>query len=191
MAKPELNAAMQTPLNEQTYNSEGLTVKELEPCSKLVLRADFDDADNCAAIESAFGLSPELAANTFSTNASSTVHWMGPDERLLYSESQDSDALVKTLRATLPEGKSAVVDVSDYYTVLKISGDNARQVLASGSPFDVHERVFKSGQCAQIRFGNASLLLTCREDTPVFDLQVRWSYAEYLWGYLCRVDNYV
>lgn len=191
MANTELNVAMQTPLNEQTYQSEGLTVKELKLCTKVVLRADFDDTDTCAAIESAFGLSPALAANTFSTNANSTVHWMGPDERLLYSESQDSDALVKTLRASLPEGKSAVVDVSDYYTVLKISGDNARQVLASGSPFDVHGRVFKSGQCAQIRFGNASLLLTCREDTPVFDLQVRWSYAEYLWGYLCRVDSFV
>lgn len=191
MAKSELNDMMQTPLNGQTYQSESLTVQELSLCSKVVLRADFDHADTCAAIENTFGLSPAIAANTFNTNADSSMHWMGPDERLLYSESQDPETLTKTLRTHLPEGKSAVVDVSDYYTVLKLSGDNARQVLASGTPFDVHLRVFKSKQCAQVRFGNASLLLSCIDDTPVFHLQVRWSFAEYLWGYLCRVDSYL
>ena len=191
MANSELGGAMQTPLNGQTYQSDGLTVKELKLCSKVVLRADFDHADTCAAIEGVIGLSPVLSANTFNANADSSLYWMGPDERLLYSDSQDSEGLVKTLRAKLPQGRSAVVDVSDYYTVLRISGNHARQVLASGTPFDVHERVFKQGQCAQTRFGNASLLLSCRQDTPEYDVQVRWSFAEYLWGYLCRVDSYV
>ena len=134
MAKSELNDMMQTPLNGQTYQSESLTVQELSLCSKVVLRADFDQADTCAAIENTFGLSPAIAANTFNTNADSSMHWMGPDERLLYSESQDPETLTKTLRTHLPEGKSAVGDVSDYYTCLLYTSPSPRDLSTSRMP---------------------------------------------------------
>ena len=77
-----------------------------------------------------------------------------------------------------------MTDVSDYYVVMRLSGPEARVVLAKGSPFDVHPRSFDVGACAQTRFANASILLRLVGEAPTFDIQVRWSFAPYLWDYL-------
>ena len=47
---------------------------------------------------------------------------------------------------------AAAVDVGSGYTVLEISGAQAREALARGCPLDLHPRVFKTGQCAQSHF---------------------------------------
>jgi len=82
------------------------------------------------------------------------------------------------------------VEVSDYYTVIRLSGEKVRPVLASGTPLDLHRSVFSKGRCAQTRFGTASVLLSVHDDIPLIDLQVRWSFAEYVWKYLCKVAAY-
>lgn len=187
----QLADLMQTPLNGETYQTTDLVVQELATCTRINLRADFtDDAVN-NAVQQVTGMSARMDANTFSRSADQTLFWLGPDERLLYANNKTPSELVAALGPLLPEGRSALVDVSDYYTVIRVAGNHARQVLASGTPFDVHPSVFTSGQCAQIRFGNATVLLSCLTDPQTYDLQVRWSYAEYLWGYLCKVSAYV
>ena len=182
------NVELQTPLNEQSFTVDGLSVVELPPCTKISIRGQASDLS--AAVESVCGVSAVTAANTFSTANDNTQYWLGPDERLVHCQTADAAEMVQSLKQKLPAGKSAVVDVSDYYTVLRITGDKARDVLASGTPFDVHPDVFKVGECAQIRYGNASILLShVAQDT--FELQVRWSFAEYLWKYVGKVARYV
>ncbi len=183
-----VNVELQTPLNGQTFSIEGLSLNEMPSCSKISLRGDA--AQLSSAIESVAGVPSVSGANRFCTASDNTQFWMGPDERLMYSNSPDAAALVQSLKQQLPAGKSAVADVSDYYTVLRLSGDKARDVLASGTPFDIHPDNFKQGDCAQIRYGNASILLS-RVAESAYDLQVRWSFAEYLWKYLCKVARYV
>lgn len=187
----QLAEAMQTPLNGKKFQSKNLDLQEQPPCSRVNIRADFSDDRTIKAIDTLTGISPPLNTNTWVSSADQTLFWLGPDELMLYSTSIPPLELVSGLRAELTAGKSAVVDVSDYYTVIRLSGDNARQVLASGTPFDVHPRVFGEGQCAQIRFGNASILLSCQQESQGYDLQVRWSFAEYLWGYLTKVGGYL
>jgi sarcosine oxidase subunit gamma len=186
------NVELQTPLNGQAFSIEGLSLTELPSCSKISMRGDVDAMS--AAVEAVAGVSAVSGANRFSVASGNagdnTLYWMGPDERLLHSTNSDAPAVVKALKEKLPAGKSAVVDVSDYYTVLHMSGEKARDVLASGTPFDVHPDIFRQGDCAQIRFGSASILLACVGDAS-YDLQVRWSFAEYLWKYLCKVARYV
>lgn len=187
----QLADAMQTPLNGIKFQSTNLTLQEQPPCTRVNIRADFSDDKAVAAIKSLTGISLPLDSNTWVSSADQTLFWLGPDELMLYSTSISPLDLVSGLRDNLVPGKSAVVDVSDYYTVIRVSGDNARQVLASGTPFDVHPKVFGEGQCAQIRFGNASILLSCQQRAREYDLQVRWSFAEYLWGYLTKVGGYL
>ncbi|MEM7258906.1 MAG: sarcosine oxidase subunit gamma family protein, partial [Pseudomonadota bacterium] len=178
----------QTPLNNQLHSREGLSIRELEPCSKITVRGNI--ADIAAAINGVTEMSADMPANTYTTNTAASLYWMGPDERMIHHTNADASALVLQLREKLPAGQSAVVDVSDYYTVIQLAGAKARASLASGTPFDVHPRVFTLGQCTQTRFGNASVLLSCKPD-DTFDVQVRWSFAEYVWQYLCRVGSYV
>ena len=81
---------------------------------------------------------------------------------------------------------SALTDVSDYYAILRLSGDLAREVLAHGCPLDLDESAFGAGSCAQTRFRAAAVLLHCADSAPTFEVQMRWSYAEYLRRYFAE-----
>jgi len=179
---------MQTPLNGQLHSGDGLSVKELPPVTKINLRGKA--AAISTAVNSVTGLSSQLEPNTFKSSAANSIFWLGPDEWLLYSDNSDAASVVHKLRDALTDEHSAVVDVSDYYTVIEISGTNAISTLSSGTPLDLHPREFSAGQCAQTRFGNASILLSCKS-ADCYEVQVRWSFAEYVWKYLCKTGGYV
>jgi len=178
-----------TPLNGANYSSDGLLMQELSLAGKISLRGDFANAEVASAIQSVLSLPAELEANTFARDGDHTMFWLGPDELMAHTDIASVDSQMAELRSKLP-AKTAIVDVSDYYTVIRLSGEKVRPVLASGTPLDLHRSVFSKGQCAQTRFGTASILLAVNDDIPVIDLQVRWSFAEYVWKYLCKVADY-
>jgi sarcosine oxidase subunit gamma len=112
-----------------------------------------------------------------------TVFWLGPDEWLIHCADDARPGLQERLQSALAGQPSALVDVSDYYVVMRLSGSRVFEVLAKGTPLDLHPRSFAEGCCAQTRFGHASVLLhKLSEDTV--DLQVRWSFAEYVWLFI-------
>ena len=181
------NPAIATPLKLAKYDTDGLTVVERGSLNKIILRGNFESSSVTAALSDLLGLACELSPNTYISDSASTLFWLGPDERMLYTDA-DPISLAERWKAN---PSTAAVDVSDYYTILRLSGSKARDVLASGSPFDVHPDVFGVGQCTQTRFGNASVLISNHADTPMFQLQVRWSYAEYVFDYIKCVADYV
>jgi len=181
------NPAIATPLKLAKFDTDGLTVVERGSLNKINLRGNFESPSVNSALSDLLGFACELSPNTFISDSASTLFWLGPNERLLYTDA-DPAGIADKWKAN---SSTAAVDVSDYYTILRLSGAKARDVIASGSPFDVHADVFGSGQCTQTRFGNASVLISNHADTPVFQLQVRWSYAEYVFDYIKRVSAYV
>ncbi len=181
------NPVIATPLNAAKIDTDGLTVAELGHTSKVNLRGDFSSSSVNNALTTLLGMESTLAPNAFVSNGASTLFWLGPNERLIYTDS-DPETIASQWRDQVGTG---AVDVSDYSTVLRLSGPKVRDVIVSGAPFDVHPDEFKVGQCAQTRFGNASILLSNHAETPVFQMQVRWSFAEYAFEYIKRVANYV
>lgn len=179
-----------TPLQHATFHGAGVVAGESLFCAKVVLRASFSDTQVTARLEGAVGLPLDIAPNTFAQNEDASVFWLGPDERMVHAYGQEPHVLLAGLRDLLPVGRASAVDVSDYYTMIRLAGTNARSVLASGTPFDVHERHFAEGSCVQTRFGNASILLVMQDASPAFDIQVRWSYADYVWRYIRRVAQF-
>lgn len=162
----------------------GIVLSERAYIGKVNLRGDKDDPVFASAINTALGVDLPVAPNTVAFNDQYSVYWLGPDEWLVHCAQDEQPEVVSRLQESLRGRHAAVTDVSDYYFVLRLSGDKAREVLSKGTPFDVHPRVFGVGACAQTCFGHASILLHCVDDAPVFDIQVRWSFAEYLWRYL-------
>ncbi len=186
----EYTPVIHTPLQHATYNGAGVVMGENLFCAKAIVRGNFADASLLASLGDQIGLSLDLQPNTFAENDHASVFWLGPDERMIHSYSSEPQQLLSDLQARLPVGLSSAVDVSDYYTIIRLAGVNARQVLAAATPFDIHERNFKEGSCAQTRFGTASILLVMQDLSPAFDIQVRWSFAEYVWRYLRRVADF-
>ena len=164
---------------------------------KVLLRGLGEDAAFLKAAESVLGAGLPLTPNT--TVAPSRggkggkggaewerIFWLGPSEWLIWTSGREE--LLSALDGGLSGLHSAAVDVSDYYAVLRVSGDLAREVLAHGCPLDLEGDGFGVGSCAQTRFRSAAILIYFADDAPTFDIQVRWSYAEYLRRYLAEVS---
>ena len=148
-------------------------------CSKISIRGDSSNAAFRAVFET-LSLSLPVEANTVSHSGSTALFWMGPDEWLLHSDVPASE-LCDQLRTALLGIHSAIVDVSDYYTIIRLQTEHAREILARSTPFDLHGDEFVAGRCAQTKLGNAACLLHAIDESGTVDVQVRWSYAEYLW----------
>ena len=174
-------------LTSPCYNRQPVTgeysLSELPLCGKLNIRADSSQPQMVDAISKALSIAPPVVANTKATGESVEIYWMGPDEWLAHCPLEQTESVALELESQLAGLHHAVVDVSDYYTVLQFSGPQSEAVLRRGCPLDLHPGVFPAGSIAQTRFGHASILLD-RQDEFTWNIQVRWTYAEYFWDYI-------
>ncbi len=163
-----------------------LAMQEITGQALINLRGRADCEPFAAAVRDALGAPLPVAPNTTAAAGGRRIFWLGPDEWLVRAPETMRGEIFTALQKTraAAEGHAAVVDVSDYYTIIRIAGARARDALAAGCPLDLHPQQFAVGQCAQSRFARAAILLWHSSDAPEFELQVRWSFAEYLWEYL-------
>ena len=162
------------------------TLVEAPLNGKINLRGNPDNAAFIKGVERALGLALPPVANAVTSSADLRIFWLGPDEWLIHLPLKAVDEKINTLRETLVNQHVAITEVSDYFSVLELSGPQAREIIASASPFDTRPQRFKIGQCTQTRFGHASILLWPLAEIPCFRLQIRWSYAQYVYDYLTQ-----
>ncbi|MCP5371367.1 MAG: sarcosine oxidase subunit gamma [Hyphomicrobiales bacterium] len=151
---------------------------------KLVLRGGSDDGAFTAAAAKVLGAGLPLAPNTAARGPRGLALWLGPTEWMVHVDADTCDALAAELTAAFAGLHAAVVDVSDYYAVMRLGGPRARDVLAKGCPLDLHPDRFDVDHCAQTRFVASAILLHQVDVGPTYDIQVRWSFADFLWTYL-------
>lgn len=161
----------------------GITLQERAYLGKVSLRGDAGNEAFAKAASRVLDCALPSEPNTAASSDDYTVFWLGPDEWLIHCAEDTRQSLIDVLRAALEGQHSAVVDVSDYYIVMRLSGARTLEVLSKGTPLDLHPRAFATGACAQTRFGHATVLLHKAADDTV-DLQVRWSFAEYVWTHI-------
>lgn len=158
-------------------------MSEIAGGASFVLRARPDEAGLAAALGEALKCALPTEPNTESRADGRHALWLGPDEWLARAPESDRESLLSALEAA-SGGRGAVVDVSDNFSIVRISGEGAREALAAGCPLDLHPLKFAPGRCAQSHVGHASALIDMPDAAPTFDVQVRRSYAAYLWDYL-------
>jgi sarcosine oxidase, subunit gamma len=147
------------------------------------VRGEPGDAAFVAAFEAALGCRPPTQPNTVARGAECDVLWLGPDEWLVRSNGAVAAGRLEATLATALNGLyAAAVDVGSGYTVVEISGERVRDVLARGCPLDLHPRGFGVGQCAQSHFFKASIVLVPTGE-QAFEIVVRRSFADYF----CRI----
>ena len=193
-----------SPLSGLLSPEEGISLTEVPFVGKINIRGDASDLAFANAVERVVGVRLPTTPNTVSEkpgtglpspeaaehvagSGHNVIYWLGPDEWLIHTPPNGEGAIVARLREALSGVHAAVTDVSDYYVVIDIAGQHARDVLMRGTPLDVHGDVFRAGQCAQTVYVKASILLHCLSDAPSYRVQVRWTYAQYLWNYMAAV----
>jgi sarcosine oxidase subunit gamma len=136
------------------------------------------------AAHEVLGLAPPTTPNTTAAGEGAWVHWLAPDRWLAVSERSGPAALEKALGEHL-DGTSAVNDVSQGRTVLRIRGWPARDLLAKGCPLDLDGRVFPTDACAQSTLAHINVLVCAVDaDEPCFDVFVARGFALTLWEFL-------
>jgi sarcosine oxidase, subunit gamma len=144
------------------------------------------DPDGPAASRASAVLGVELPTtpSTYVGDGTLTAIWMGPDEWLITAGTRSAATLETELRAAVGED-GAAIDVSAQRTTLRLSGPDAREVLAKGCSLDLHPTVFRKGTAAQTMLGLAGVVLIALDDAGTdYRILVRASFARYLADWL-------
>lgn len=188
MADAVLKAVSQTPLSAKAPIAiDGLGIAERPLVGKITLRGDAGDPAFADAVAKALGVALPTAPMTSATAETEagpvTVFWKAFDEWLIWTEDDAREPTLAALREALAGVHKSVVDVSDYYTVIRVDGRLSRDLLAKGCAVDLHPDAFAEGNATGTGFHQAQIFIT-RTGADAFDLMIRWSVAEYLYDYL-------
>ena len=146
--------------------------------AKITLRGKPEDESFLSAAQNALGFALPLSVGKSSSSNGATVLCLSPDEWILWSPDANRAPLLAKLQESIADIHAAAVDISDYYTVLELRGKNAADILSSGCPLDCPQ--MPAGACAQTHHGAAQILIY-KNNEETFDIQVRISFAPYLW----------
>lgn len=144
------------------------------------LRGRPDNTGFLAGFLKVLGCEPPIVANTVVESGHYRIYWLGPDEWLVVTPAEQQGKLKGELLGALDGVFCSVVDNSSGLTTIRISGNNAAELLATDCPFDLHPREFKPGQCAQTRLAKAGMTISPLLDGTGFELIIRRSFADYL-----------
>jgi sarcosine oxidase subunit gamma len=149
----------------------------------ISLRGPAGDAAFRQAAEAAFGVALPVTANRF-TGSDRRALWLGPDEWLLLAPLAELTAIARSLDDALAPFHHAVTDVTGNRIVFELSGSGARTLLSMGCSLDLGPDGFGPGHCVQTLLARAGVTLLQGGSDDRFEIQVRRSFADYLWAWL-------
>jgi sarcosine oxidase subunit gamma len=136
------------------------------------------------AFVDAVGIALPLQPNTSATLNDISLLWSGPGRWLAVGPTEPDGLHPENLRQQLPDD-FLVLDLSHSRRVIRIEGSAARDVLAKGIPFDIHESTFSPGACGQSHISDhIGVLLHLVDPSPRFDIYASRSYAMPCWQWL-------
>jgi heterotetrameric sarcosine oxidase gamma subunit len=114
--------------------------------------------------------------------------WLGPDRWLLVSNLMTPGAIIRNCTEALDGILHNAVDYSAGLVALRITGPNARQILASGSGVDFRPGKFPVGTCCRTNFAHVAAVIVA-ESADQFDIYVDRSYENYINDWLADTSG--
>ena len=152
----------------------------------LVLRATASRDALSEALNKAAGITlPDTLGSTES--GAYCARWMTPDEWLLSCPNIEAFDIEQSLRANI-EGHIAIVNNTGGYSIMTLSGSDARNVLKKSTVYDVSLDNFQPGKVVNTTLAKAQVTMRALPDDS-FELIVRRSFADYVWLWLQRAGS--
>jgi sarcosine oxidase, subunit gamma len=188
--KPQMCSPLQH--REPLAAGAAVTLVECPFQGLLMLRGGLDQMDVPA--RKCLGMSLPKKVGTITGDATVSAICFGPDEWLLVTGSEDEHSLHAKLSAELEGLHHQLVNVSDYYTTIELSGINARELLAKLVVIDLHPRAFAAGHAVATLLARANVWLWLNGGRdggldPSFRIVVRRSLADYVWCLLSEAGR--
>ncbi len=137
------------------------------------------------AVANVLGVALPAVPNRTAQGDGVVVYWLGPDEWLLRTPSEDDMTVFGALSGALGDHWHALTDISGGMTHIAVGGEAAAAVLAQGVTIDLHPKVFPAGHCAQTVMARSNVLIAPTGDAGnAFDVFVRRSFADHVLTFL-------
>ena len=107
------------------------------------------------------GLNLTNEALKVSSNDDTRILWCGPKNWLLVSTKKD---LLITIQQSLKEIDFAVTDLSHSRAIIELDGENSKEVLKKGCPFNFNE--LKKNDCVNSVFHGITITVDMIDDHP-------------------------
>ena len=107
------------------------------------------------------GLNLNDEALKVSSNSDTRILWCGPKNWLLISTKKN---LIKSIHASFKETDFAITDLSHSRTIVQLEGENSREILKKGCPFNFNQ--LKKNNCVNSVFNGITITIDMVEDNP-------------------------
>lgn len=154
-------------------------------CAIVNLRGSPDDAAFADAVQTALNLSLPGPCR-FGRDGPRRLVWVGRDDWFFIGVPGSEAQVVAELHAAAQTTHCAATDVSGGYSLVTLSGPQAKEILSAGCPLDLRTGSFDPGSAAGSVYFKAAIRLWMLDDEPRYELLVRRSFEAYFWLLLER-----
>ncbi len=95
------------------------------------------------------------------SNNDTRILWCGPKNWLLVSSKKD---LIKSIYSSFKETDFAITDLSDSRAIIELEGENSKEILKKGCPFNFNE--LKKNNCVNSTYNGITITIDMIEDSP-------------------------
>ena len=107
------------------------------------------------------GLNLNDETSSVSSNNDTRILWCGPKNWLLVSSKKD---LLKSIYTSFKETDFAITDLSHSRAIIELEGDNSKEILKKGCPFNFNE--LKKNNCVNSVFNGITITVDMIDDNP-------------------------
>jgi len=169
-----------------TAKTSSVELAEMALMGLLVLRANESREALSKALTKAAGIAlPEVLQSIES--GAYCARWMTPDEWLISCPNVETFDMEQSLRASV-DGHLAIVNITGGYSVMRLTGEDARNVLKKSTVYDVNPENFAPGKVVNTTLAKAQVTLRALPE-DAFELIIRRSFADYVWLWLQRAGR--
>ena len=174
-----------TPITETKEYSE-IKISEVEPILKINLRGK--NRDFITKIGKELSIITPVDPNTSSSNEKLNLIWLSPDEWLLYSNDKidlkDANLLEDKLFNEISKVKlGSVINVSDHWIMINLSGTKIFELLSAGCPFNFNNFKNSKGAITQTLLNHIDVIIHNKNFNNL-NIFVRRSFSNHLWSWM-------
>jgi sarcosine oxidase, subunit gamma len=162
----------------------GFNFEELSNIPKINLRGNIADKNFTSAVEKILDIPFPAIVNTFNQNAKLNIIWLSPNEWLIeVHKVQDFNKILSDLKNSLNPENTALTDVTDNRTILRLSGIDLYKLLSKFMIIDLNKTLNKESSVAQTIFIKVPVLIIRnkkKDEEQSINLHANRSHAQYI-----------
>ena len=174
------NVLKEMPIN----NLNGYIFQELSNLPKINLRGDSSDKNFLTNVEKILNILIPTEPNSSNHNDNLKIVWLSPNEWLIQIYAiHDFEEIFSKLTSSLNSHNTAVTNVTENKTVLKLSGNHLYKLLSKFMIIDLDKSLVNESSVAQTIFIKVPVLIIRnykKTETPSILMHINRSHAQYI-----------